>query len=557
MLHKLMRQSQRGVTRRDFLKLSLLNLAAVSLPWRWVDRTAAENLWPVIKLPALSEFVQRIISRVPANFIGEDGYMQLLDSKGSAIGRIAQARTQWNIEKCGSYDRLLTGMPWGLVLHWYDEPDGDFVDHIDRYLGGFNGLRRVGDYFTRTSAHFLVGDMPPALEGEIQARVGVVQIQAPDTDGTPFVASHMRFLDYAVGYERRQYFIRALDLLEEKEPGAHSLLQDFFSGPKIDPGYRTIAIEISGHDFDEPETFPSEQKIANLVAVVWAAMKRYQIYANNVMGHLEIDIQKTDPGKQFMALIRLLLAVKALVDQDPVMLELVFGRFNKANTPVQAVLKYLAFIRDYLVLVGRPKQVYTMEVLSNYWLLVDSVSGKKQIPDTGNRFIYPLQGSYSLKGDGFLNPGNHEGVDLYPQDNAQPSTPVFLVADGVCLFVGRSYGYCPGLSVVFKHRQPDGSEILSLYGRLSEVEDLHTGSFYYCGRRIGEVESPVSYAERFLHFAIAYAAVWEADISGLGYVPVDANAAWIRERFMPPLEYLAQRVALAKEPLHRNRLTIN
>jgi len=551
-----MRQFQRGVTRRDFLKLSLLNLAAVSFPWRWVDRTAVGNKWPVVRLSALPEFVRRIISLVPASSIGEDGFLQLLDAKGSASGRVTQARTQWNKEKNQPFDRLLTGMPWGLVLHWYDEPDGDFVDQIDRYLGGFDGLRRVGNYFTRTSAHFLVGDMPPALEGEPQARVGIVQTQAPDIDGIPFVASHMRFLDYEVGYQRRQYFIRALDLLEEREPGVHSLLQDFFSGPKIDPGYRTIAIEISGHDFDEPGTFPSVQKIANVISVVWAVMKRYQISANDVMGHLEIDIQKTDPGKQFMALIRLLLGVKSLVDQDPVMLDLVFGCFNKTNAPVEAVLKYLAFIRDYLVLVGRPKQVYTWEIRSQYWLLVDSLSGKSQIPDTGDRFIYPLQGAYVVKGDGFLNPGNHEGVDLYPQDDAQPSTPVFLVADGLCLFVGRSYGYCPGWSVVFKHRLPDGSEILSLYGHLSQLENLKVGSSYYCGSRIGKVESPVSYVERFLHFAIAYGAVWEMDLSGQGYVPVNVNAAWIQERFIPPLDYLAQRMVLVDEPPRNNRLRI-
>jgi hypothetical protein len=551
-----MHRSQRGITRRDFLKLSLLNLAAAALPGRMLTQSSTITPWPVLRSSALPEPLQRILSRVPASLIGEDGYLRLLDAQGDDLGRVPQARTQWNIEKSQPYDRLMDGMPWGLVLHWYEEPDGDFEDRLDRYLGGFNGLRRVEDYYTRTSAHFLVGDMLPVDEGEIQERVGIAQIQAPDADGTPFVASHLRFLDYRVGYDRQQYFIRALDLLEEKEPGIHSMLQDFYAGPKIDPGYRTIAIEISGRDFDEPGRLPSEQKIANVLSVVCAVMKRYRIYANDVMGHLEIDIQKTDPGKQFMAYIRLLLAVKALVDQDPEMFELVFGRFNHSHTPLEGVLKYLAFIRDYLVLVARPTQVYRWEVQSKYWLLVDLVSGKKQIPDTGNRFIYPLRGSYALKGDNFLNPGNHEGVDLYPQDAGQSSTPVFLVADGVCLFVGRSYGYCPGLSVVFRHRQPDGSEILTFYGHLSEVEDLQVGSFYYCGRRIGKVQSYVSYMGRYLHFAIAYGAVWEAELSSVGYVPVNVNAAWISERFLSPLEYLAQQMILVDETPRNNRLRV-
>jgi N-acetyl-anhydromuramyl-L-alanine amidase AmpD len=50
----------------------------------------------------------------------------------------------------------------------------------------------------------------------------------------------------------------------------------------MDPNMRTIAIEITGYDFENPEHYPGEQQIANVVGVVWAVMKRYGIPAMNI-----------------------------------------------------------------------------------------------------------------------------------------------------------------------------------------------------------------------------------------------------------------------------------
>ena len=200
----------------------------------------------------------------------------------------------------------------------------------------------------RTSAHFLVGDALPATVDEVPSAtlrtgigaeakapmstsdaIGVLQTQAPDEDGIPFVASHLRSLNYKQFRERQQYFVNALDALEFADKGDHSILQDFYAGSKIDPGWRTIAIEMTGFNFDNPETAPGAQQMANVLGVIWAVMKRYKISALDVLGHNELSLDKADPGKLFMATIRYLLGVKALIDADEEMKELVFGRFLK------------------------------------------------------------------------------------------------------------------------------------------------------------------------------------------------------------------------------------
>ncbi len=45
--------------------------------------------------------------------------------------------------------------------------------------------------------------------------------------------------------------------------------------------------------------------------------------------------------------------------------------------------------------------------------------------------------------------------------------------------------------------------------------------------------------ERFLHFAVAYGATWETDLSQSTDLPMNAKPEWIKERFLDPLAYLS------------------
>jgi hypothetical protein len=449
------------------------------------------------------------------------------------------AQTQWNREHSHDWDRLESGFPWAIVLHWYGE-NSDFEQTPEAYLRGFDGLRMVSGYETRTSAHVLVGRGEPGVDFN---QISILQTQRPHQDGTPFVASHLQTLDYVAHRQRQQYFVRALYQMGYQEPTIHSILQDWFDGPRLDTNMRSLAVEICGRDLDLTPTYPPDQQIANVVAVVAALMRRYQVPGSSLLGHLEIQINKPDPGKKFMALIRCLLGALALSSGDAQLQDLLFSQYlGDHGDPARAVRTWFQFARDYLLLVARPSQVYEWEAESGYWLLADQLEGHTHIAlPTAPRFLPPLPGAMPVVGATFLDPHNHAGVDLYlPVSAAGLLADVQLAAPGLCLYAGPVRNHHPGLQAIFRHRQPDGAEVLSLYANLSSLAELQTGTLYPAGQVIGQLTSGPD-CRCLLHFGLAYGAAWETDLSRSPEIPLNASLTWIRQRFLDPLAYLAAR----------------
>jgi N-acetyl-anhydromuramyl-L-alanine amidase AmpD len=479
------------------------------------------------------------------------GYLSILDERAIPLGRVPLARTLWNLQRNHARDRLAQA-PWGIVLHWYGDKEG-FDKSAAGYLRGFDSLRLIDDYFTRTSAHFLVADGEPSTKVEPGRKLSILQTQSPDMDGTPFLASHLQALDYQSHYDRKQYFVRAFYQLNLEEPAIHSILQDFFDGPTtIDPNFQTIAIEMTGYGFEHAANFPPAQQIANAVAVIWAVMRRYEISVMNILGHHEIQLGKSDPGKKFMAYIRFLLGVKALIEKDEKMKRLVFGSFlGPEGNSQYAIDKYFKFVRDFLMLVGRPQQVYEWESLCGYWLVHDAVTGSFPSPDdsTAYRFTPPLTGlgiSNYPTGYSFLTPENHEGVDLY-LDSAYGGfltahyEPVQLVTKGTCIYAGEGGGMHPGKLAMFRHRQADGAEIISIFSHLSEFGNLQIGNSYPVGFPVGSIRIRKGYPT-FLHLAIAYGSTWDLDLQRKPDIPPNAGLTWIQERFLEPVQYMRDRI---------------
>jgi hypothetical protein len=144
------------------------------------------------------------------------------------------------------------------------------------------------DHQNRTSAHFLVGDKLPKLAlGLFEEVQGILQTQTASENGVPYLASHLNN-HYLSSFDGDHYFINALNKLGLVGPNTHSVLSEIYEGPKVDPNFRTIAVEIMGFDFDAQENTPSSQKIANVLSVVWGLMKRYRIRALDILGHNEI-----------------------------------------------------------------------------------------------------------------------------------------------------------------------------------------------------------------------------------------------------------------------------
>jgi hypothetical protein len=203
---------------------------------------------------------------------------------------------------------------------------------------------------------------------------------------------------------------------------------------------------------------------------------------------------------------------------------------------------YFQFVHDFLVLVSRPDAVYEWETTTSYWLVHDLASGQQPGQKVASSFRRPFQNALPNPNSTFTVPHHHEGVDMFrgvPKDLS--TVAVQLTALGECLYLGESHGFHPGHVAIFRHRQPDGAQVLSVYGHLDRLAELHTGNVYQPGELIGTV-LPTRLKEAMLHFAIGYGATWELELRSNPNIPLNAGATWIQQRYVHPLEYLEQRL---------------
>jgi hypothetical protein len=585
-------------SRRNFLKLSsacLAGLAASGLEkyqtgfvkihpgedWPSNNptiRTGAQTLTsPNIAIHTLS-LVKHVLEKVPTLSITSQGFLECYTNGGVSAQMMPLAPTLWNQENSQPDDRLSESLPWAIVLHWYGDRDGVYQT-LGNYLHGFNSYRLVnqppallpsrhappGNLLVgsttqldkensellldryRTSAHFLVGkDDPLSNQGGLDEPLAIVQTQVPDQDGTPFRAAHVGPLD-----SQQTYFVQALKKLQSLAPDADFALLDFYRRTRPAVNQRTIGIEVSGYNFDAPGQLPPAQQLANLLGVICAVMKRYHIQAHNILGHHELQTGKADPGKKFLALMRYLVAVKALMDGDPHLQELVFAPFASSNvSQSQAVQTYFKHLRQYLVLVSSPLVVYEWEKLGNYWLFYPLLSADSSGPKPVSSWVAPLQGKIQTGGLSFLSPSFHEGLDLYPQalfdrrGSAGASATVRLIADGECLYSGPYSGAHGGLSSVFRHTQADGTRVISVYGNLQRLFELQTGRLYPTGYPLGLIIKEHNWHNPFLHLAIACDTLWEDGLGQQATLPLNAGSSWIQQRYLDPLGFLQERAIL-------------
>jgi len=155
-----------------------------------------------------------------------------------------------------------------------------------------------------------------------------------------------------------------------------------------------------------------------------------------------------------------------------------------------------------------------------------------------------MQYSHTLQ---FLDPENHEGMDLLVRGaknryNKTATSEARLVADGVCIFTGEIDRCNPGQSVIFSHCQPDGAQILTVFGNISELGSLRAGESYPAGTRVGFIESTRTRWNPSLHFAVAFGATWDTDLRAQAYIPINAGTNWILSRYLDPLDYMKRQL---------------
>ena len=227
---------------------------------------------------------------------------------------------------------------------------------------------------------------------------------------------------------------------------------------------------------------------------------------------------------------------------------LVFGPFLKAEGNLQqAVTSYFRFLRDYLVLVGAQQQVYDWEAESKYWFVYDRLVNADGRGFMAEQFLWPLSGTAAQAGYTFLNPDFHAGVDFYQakegqRKSASLSRPIYLAANGRCVHTGATHAHCQGKTALFRHRQSDGAEVLTVYDHLGELSNIQTGEDYPAGSLIGAIRAEHSYIDPYLHFAVAYGASWDTDLKGSPENPLNGGVNWIKNRYMEPNQYLGERI---------------
>ncbi|MDH3942797.1 MAG: N-acetylmuramoyl-L-alanine amidase [Anaerolineae bacterium] len=535
------------ISRREFIKISSLQIAAALLPSRPYFSSSFLNPWPQFHLEQLPRDVLYTLQLVPDTEIDAEGYLYHSGDGMNDSGRVTLAPTEWSQENSLPSNLLFENNDWGIVLHWFGDREHHDLD-IAGYLQGFNGEQVVDGKQLRTSSHFLVGDDPVATTSAGKSdSLSIVQTQRPGPYGRPFVSSHLLPSPFQTLSDPRHYFVRAMEEVLFYEPAAYSILQEISQNTKLDPNMVTLSIEIVGYEFDGQQNYPSATKIANVVSVVWAIMKRYRIPALNILGHLEINLEKPDPGKKFLSLIRFLIGVKALVSSDDQMKELVFSPFNSdISEPNTTIWKYFNFVREYLLLISDPKTVYEWESESKYWFIQDMIMGT---PRSRGRLAasahFPLGWLNAFSPASLQGFPEDEGIDI-PAGDPGGKNKVKLMAHGECVYRGAPKNSKWGKTAIFRHREHSGAEVVSVYSDLDRFQNLEIGKFYDGGSVIGEIDSPVDLFDKSLRFSIAYAATWEKDLQQNLTVPENAGQTWIGKRFIDPSGYIKARTFYRK-----------
>jgi hypothetical protein len=350
------------INRRDFLKLLGASMFATLVPPNFKVLAAHIESWPNMDIMNLPVFYQNILSLVPKMGFSESEILQMrVVENGIAVMRdmpVSQTKFNRKFIEFAKRDpawRFVTDQPIGLAWHWFGDspayasrwyPKGTAREYIEQGLSGEG-----------TSVQFVVGDgIPQAGQDSLDKKLAIVQSELVDANGNWISSAHIINVDRRLYQDGVQYFANAFYTLFRdygfSDPYSVSILQRMYQ-PRFNdrPNIQLFGIEIQGGRFDEIDYFPSDQKIANCLAVSLALIKRHKISspAFNVYGHQELDLDKPDPGKNMIFGMKILIGISALISRDQEMKDLVFGPFTLDGkiSKNRAVANYFHFIEDY------------------------------------------------------------------------------------------------------------------------------------------------------------------------------------------------------------------
>ncbi len=323
--------NNQGMTRRQFLGLSIRGLAASLIPPEVADRLSGE---PKVPFSAgsdsekyalsyslsdldLGEYCLELFSGLRQLSFGREGNLIIHSARcynpegkpnhiSPVDGSVNIIPTDFNKENHGESQKVSdVGL---LVLHYDGAPRLTEMGTVRTSLNTLNGLN---DY-RKASVHFCVDELTICKEGEHSQPegsylgYGILQTQLPSGDvEIPYRANHVSI--------EKSDSARGITLELFKKYGIDSKIEEYFEKSDLWIDNHSIGIEMIGkkYELDFPDNFPPLQQVSNTLSLILAIVNQYHLSPWDVIGHMEIQ-EKPDPGNLFMFLIRYSLGVAAL-----------------------------------------------------------------------------------------------------------------------------------------------------------------------------------------------------------------------------------------------------
>lgn len=360
------------LSRRDALKLftggALGALAAAYLP-PGVDTVNASGeegsqKEPHLKVENLPTWAKEIWDKKPRLEFGENGILQVerIGKEVPSLPTFINRRNINHLLKYGSRQFMFDKPPVGIVLH----TAANTADWNRKYARG--GTARefahiLGIEESGNSAAFVIGDAKLDLNSDLNAPPAVIQTEVP-YEGVWAESAHALIPSWdTAGGARHNVHLQILGIMTDSfrmvktgtEKGAFynyrdaAVLQHIaYEARRVDneglTNRRTLGIEVLGTDFHRESGYPSPQKTANLLAVMVAIGKKYEISGLGIIGHYETDpAERGDPGVEFLYQMRILCGLAPLIMKDRVLMNAIYKPFETAELKVDTFLDYIDF----------------------------------------------------------------------------------------------------------------------------------------------------------------------------------------------------------------------
>lgn len=268
----------------------------------------------------------------------------------------------------GRYPFISTKLPSGLVLHWF----GNIPEWENKYAKN----KWASEYVTNglgsaTSVAFLVGDQAYSPSNGLDSKVSIVQAELPSSSGLWPHTAHAIYKNIRTKIENPGDEINMYLVLENELTNKYKLPQMIY---KADEYYKyrnagpfqtltvevnsdgmainknLLGIEVLGYNFYKEGFYPSIQTRANVLGLMIMLGKKYGWSGLSILGHYQVDLERGDPGAEFMYEMKILYGLAPLLLQDQQFAHSVYKPFlnaDVANKSIQySYSQYFRFMEE-------------------------------------------------------------------------------------------------------------------------------------------------------------------------------------------------------------------